>query len=232
MLPGTSSLSKTALIEQLIFIAGEVSSVSSTITRTFPESGALPETAVIDKMLRQDVKLAKSRVDSTVDKLLEYLAASRLELVDHKEFFINIAIRYKKIMDRLETTVHRLFLLRKKLPESEQDKEVNEYIKKLLKMQEKMLFTLSSSIRALLSVNHGTREMLRSIESDFTRMKLTEENADETYREAFELVLDKFQDSMLGYVLYREVIDTLEDSIDESLEQGRDILILARSLSE
>ncbi len=231
MLPGTSSLSKTAIIEQLVFVSGETSRTMSGLLRLFNEHIPIPEAPVLDKYLRQDIAVAKDRIDQTVERILEYISTARMDLVDHKEFYINIAQRYRAVVDSMEGIVYRLLLLRRKLPSEAEDEEILKGIRKMLDMLEQSLFLTSSSMRSLLSVSHGTAEVLRSIEKNNQKVRGLERSADELYRTLFEQVLDRHSSSLPAYILYREVIDKLEDAIDMVSDQSNDILILARSLS-
>ena len=229
MYAGASNLSKTALLEQLLFVASETAALASGLNRLM-NSGDIPSAEVLDKFLRQDIAMAKERVDNAVEKILYYIASARMELIDYKEFFINISLRYRDIIDKLEATTHRMLLLRRKVTDGKDERIIKD-ISKLVKISEEILFTLTSSLRSLINISEGGSSVLKSIESGVSKIKLNEKTADEIYRQVFERLLDTFGDSMTVYVLYREVIDRIEEVIDESVDQATDILILARSLA-
>ena len=228
MYAGHTNLSNTALLEQLLFIASETSAAASGLNRLL-SGGALPSPEVIDKFLRQDLAMAKDRIDDAVEKILYYIASARMELIDYKEFFINIALRFRNIIDMVEATTHRILLLRRKINDGS-DEEIIKGIAKLVKIGEEMLFTLTSSLRSLTSMGEESSGVVKIIETNVDKIKLREKTADEIYRSVFERLLDVFGNNMVAYILYREVLDSIEDTVDKALDQATDILILARSL--
>ncbi|MCE4625252.1 MAG: DUF47 family protein [Desulfurococcales archaeon] len=229
MLSGTGNISIVTLLEQLIYIAEEASNALNRLVMIIPENGDFPEPEVVDKFLRQDVRIAKNKIDDTVEKILEYLASSRLELVDRKEFYINVALRYRDIMDYLSHTAHRLLLLSKRIQGNGTNAALNSKIRKMAATGNDILSRLTLSIRGLLSAETGTEEAVKQVESLLSKVKLLEQTADELYVDLLENIIDAYGDNLVAYTLYREVIDRLEDLVDASLSQATDILILAKS---
>ena len=229
MLSGTGNISVVTLLEQLIFVAEEASNTLNRLVMIIPENGDFPKPEIVDKFLRQDVRIAKNKIDNTVEKILEYLASSRLDLVDKKEFYINIALRYRYIMDYLNQTAHRMLLLSRRLQGNGTNSLLNSKIRKMAVTGNDILSRLTLGIRGLLSAETGTVEAVKQVENILTKVKLLEQTADELYIDLLENIIDSYGDNLVAYTLYREVIDRLEDLIDASLSQATDILILAKS---
>ncbi|MCE4628060.1 MAG: hypothetical protein F7C34_02790, partial [Desulfurococcales archaeon] len=95
MYTGPSNLSKTVLLEQLVFMSNEASTLLFELYKMLSNSKGVPSAEAVDKFLRQDVALSKDRVDSAAEKMLYYIASSRIDLIDLKEFYINLALRYR-----------------------------------------------------------------------------------------------------------------------------------------
>ncbi|MEB3844442.1 MAG: hypothetical protein LRS48_02005 [Desulfurococcales archaeon] len=229
MYAGTGNLSKTTIIEQLIYMSRELDSLVSTILRTLGNEGSLPEPLVLDKIYRQDVQLSKGRIDQASARILEFIASGRMGLIDTKEFYISVTMRFVKIMDYVSAAAHRMLLASKKLGEqSAKYSQINNNLRRLLKTLEDSLFEISSIVRGLTSIVRGNIEILKSLESKADRVKLLEEEADELYRASLEEILD-LAESFKAYALYREMLDKLEDAIDEAERIATDLKILALS---
>ncbi len=228
MFAGTGNLSRTTIVEHLIYISREIDSLVSEILRKMSEEGNIPDIETLDKLYRQDVAITKDRINQAVSRLLEFIASGRMGLIDSKEFYIGIAMGLRRITDYVEATSHRMLLARKKLGEPV-SKDLVSRVVSLMKLLEDSLFEISSIIRAYSTIARGDIEMLRTLESKVDKIKNIEQDADEVYRELMEKLLDIFENNFKAYVLFREIIDKLEDAVDETERIAINLRILALS---
>ena len=227
MLPGTSSLSKTSIIEQIIYIANEVGGLLNSLKKTLAKNGFSPE--ALDKFLRQDVAITKSRIDMNVEKILDYLASARVDLIDNKELYIGIANRYSSIVDSIETAIHRIILALKLT--GGLDDSATELINNIINEVENIYFILQDTVRGLLSVSTGTTEMLKRMEEDVVRVGKREGTVDDYYKLGIEKLAEAYRRDPVVFVLLKEALDELENTADKGLEQATDLLFLAKALS-
>ncbi len=227
MYAGTGNISKTTIIEQLIYISRELDGLVSQLLRYMPEDGTLPSQEVLDKLYRQDVAISKDKIDQAVSRLLEFIASGRMGLIDSKEFYISIAMGLRRITDHVEAVIHRLLLAKKKTGAQAEVPELVKSLRDLVRMLEEAIFETASIIRAFSTVSRGNTELLRSMEAKVDRIKEIEQDADETYRILMEKLLDIFSRDFISYTVYREVLDKLEDALDEAEKIAIDLKILA-----
>ncbi|MEB3765036.1 MAG: DUF47 family protein [Desulfurococcales archaeon] len=227
MYAGTGNLSKTTIIEQLIYISRELDGLVSQLLRYMPEEGGLPSQEVLDKLYRQDVAITKDKIDQAVSRLLEFIASGRMGLIDSKEFYISIAMGLRRITDYVEAVIHRLLLAKKKLGSDLEIPELSNTLREMIRMLEEAIFETSSIIRAFSTISRGNTEILKTMESKVDRIKEIEQDADETYRDLMEKLLDFFPDNYIAYTVYREILDKLEDALDEAERIAIDLKILA-----
>lgn len=228
MLPGTSSISNVSIIEQLIYIAGETSNLASSLLRLFADD-QFPGEAVLDKFLRQDIALAKTRISDSVDRIVDYISSSRMDLIENREFYISVAIRFAEITNKIEDAVHRLLVASRRAGPISPG--ASGYIKSMVKEVEQMLFTLLEGTRLLLSVNHASEEILHLVERNSNKVRMAAQSADRTYKVAVETLVDEYRENPIGYLLVKEALDKLEEASSKCREQARDLTLLAKSLA-
>ena len=107
MLPDSGSLAKAAILEQLVNVSREVDSLVSRFYRLLSEASSLPPAEVIDKFFRQDVALAKTSVDRSINRIYEYMASGRINLLDSRDLLFSILERYESLMGRIEASSYR-----------------------------------------------------------------------------------------------------------------------------
>ncbi len=233
MYTGPSNLSKTVLLEQLVFVSNEASTLLFELYKLLSNNNGAPSAEAVDKFLRQDVALSKDRVDSAVEKMLYYIASSRIDLIDHKEFYINLALRYKAIMSLIESAVFNLLLLQRKAPEAGTGQIMGKVLE-LVKLSEETMYLLTQEIRRLVGTSSGSentaKSLLKNIESTADKIKMNERIADEVYRELQERIVDEHAGNPIAVMLLRDFVNNIENIFDTIVDQTTDILILARSI--
>ncbi len=226
MYAGTGNISREVIIEQLMNISREVDTLAVNVYNVFPEQG-LPELEVLDKLFRQDITMAKTKVEETIGKLLMYIASGRLELVDSKEIILSITSGYETIVQRMEAFIYRLVMVKK--AGAEDIPEASESIRRLVKLLIEVTDHLTAMAR-LVSNAAGNAETARLIESRADKVFQAEKTADDIYREALDSLLHKSSD-FKQYILYRDALDLAEDAIDAAARVALYYKIMGLSLA-
>ena len=224
MLPDSGSLAKAAILEQLVNVSREVDSLVSKFYRILAEASSLPPVEVIDKFFRQDVTLAKTSVDRSINRIYEYMASGRINLLDSRDLLFSILEKYESLVGRMEAASYRMLILRRagySLPE----------VDPLIAGQVRLLGESSQELVRLVRIVSGSPrglEALRLVESPVSAINRAERDADEVYREIIDRLVGAAPD-FRAYALYRDVADGLEDAIDFVADLARLYRLLAIS---
>ena len=222
--PDTGNLVKAAVGEQLVNMARELDVLVSRLHSLVGESGGAPSPEAIDKFFRQDLALTKDSVDRIVSRVLEYIASGRMNLLDSKDLIFQLLNLYEELSRKIEAAVYRLKLIAGRgvrLP------EVSKYVVE----QARLLSQATTNLVYISRQIGGSSEAFRRLESSVSRVVEIEREADRIYREALDVLLDAAPDYK-AYVMYRDVLDNLEDAVDvvERLAKSMRILSIAESV--
>lgn len=203
------SLSKVTLIEVLQNMAQDVQDVAATLLTRFRENSNME---YIEKYYRQDLMSTKEKISRNKDRIFDYLASGRLELVSYKEFYINTALQLECAMSKLEAGIYRLLL------SYSMEKEADEDIYKAIDGLIGEIYNSSQSLVDLLrSISTGTKgnsEKRKMIEERFNKISDSEQKGDMVYREGLAKVLVKYSDKPSRLISFKETIEYLEDCLD------------------
>lgn len=216
MLPDSGSLAKAAILEQLVNVTREIDILISRFYRILSESSSLPPADVIDKFFRQDLALAKTNVDRSINRIYEYMASGRLNLLDSKELIFSILEKYETLMRRIEAATYRMLILRRAGYEVE---EVDKLLVTLVRLLNEESQELVGLVRRITGAPKGL-EALRLVEGPVSSISQTERDADEAYREIIDKLVNTAPD-FRSYALYRDAADSLEDAIDTVTDLSR-----------
>ncbi len=216
MLPDSGSLAKAAILEQLVNVTREVDILVSRFYRILSESASLPPAEVIDKFFRQDVALAKNNIDRAINRIYEYMASGRLNLLDSRELLFSILEKYETLMRRIEAATYRMLILRRAGYEIE---DVDPLLVALVKLLGSASQELVGLVRRVAGAPKGL-EALRLVEGPVSAINQAERDADEAYRELIDRLVNTAPD-FRSYALYRDVADGLEDAIDTVTDLSR-----------
>jgi len=101
------SISKITLIEVLQNMAQDIQNISATLLTKMHENAT---NEYIEKFYRQDLMSVKDRISRNKDRIFDYLASGRLELISYKEFYINSSLQMECAISKLEAGIYRLLL--------------------------------------------------------------------------------------------------------------------------
>ncbi|MCE4601397.1 MAG: hypothetical protein F7C38_07565 [Desulfurococcales archaeon] len=209
MYAGSGNISREVVIEHLVNIARELESIIVSINGIFRDK-SLPTAEVIDKIFRQDLVMAKERIEKNIAQLLLYIASGRIELVDSKELILRITEGYRDTITKLESFVHRLKLARR--AEAEVDSKIVERMANMLGLVAEASGHITTLAR-LAGRAYGNNEIARRMEQRNDKVQEIERLVDEVYRELLDLLIDTTSD-FKTYILVRDAVNTLEDTMD------------------
>jgi len=218
------SISKATITELLADMAREVEYTASVIERTLKEKGFRPE--VIDKLSRQDLKMLKDKAERYRNRLLEYVANGRSEIVGLREFYTAIALSIENAALKVDSSMFRLLLALSKAKLAPQS-FVEGYLTLLSRIRDAAGY-LTTLIRSV-AVGGYTKEARRRIQDLAVKLSQIEEDADSDYRHALAAVVEDLGDPPQAFVLGKEAIELLEDAIDLLYNAGNYATIIALS---
>jgi len=203
------SISKITLIEVLQNMAQDIQNISATLLTRMHEN---TKSEYIEKFYRQDLMSAKDRISRNKDRIFDYLASGRLELVSYKEFYINSSLQMECAISKLEAGIYRL-LLSYSIDKSD-DSEVYKTIEGLIGEIYSSSQSLVDLLRSISTGTKGNSEKRKIIEERFNKISESEGRGDIIYREGLARVLVKYSDKPSRLISFKETIEYLEDCID------------------
>ena len=209
MYAGSGNISREVVIEHLVNIARELESIIVAINNTF-DSSSLPRAEVVDKLFRQDLVMSKDRIEKSIAQLLLYIASGRIELVDSKELILRVTEGYRDIVTKLEAFIHRIKLAKRAGIEFDDKifKRMKEMLNHIVEASGHITTLARLSGRAL-----GNHDVARMMETRNDKVQEIERLVDDLYREVLDTLIDTAND-FKTYILIRDAISTLEDTMD------------------
>ncbi|NOZ30880.1 MAG: hypothetical protein GXO68_02905 [Crenarchaeota archaeon] len=209
MYAGSGNISREVVIEHLVNIARELESIIVAINNTF-DSSSLPRAEVVDKLFRQDLVMSKDRIEKSIAQLLLYIASGRIELVDSKELILRVTEGYRDIVTKLEAFIHRIKLAKRAGIEFDDKifKKMKEMLNHIVEASGHITTLARLSGRAL-----GNHDVARMMETRNDKVQEIERLVDDLYREVLDTLIDTAND-FKTYILIRDAISTLEDTMD------------------
>ncbi|MEB2836012.1 MAG: hypothetical protein GSR80_001221 [Desulfurococcales archaeon] len=220
----SGSISKVTITELLSDMAREIEYTASVVERALREKGFRGE--VLDKLARQDVKMLKDKAERYRNRLLEYVANGRAEIVGLREFYTAIALSIENSALKMDASIFRLLLYISSSTSTPARIE-ERYLALLGKLRDTAGY-LTSLIRAI-SLGGHTREARRRIQELATKISQVEEDADVEYRRALAAIVEELGGDVKGFVLVKEAVDHLEDAVDLLYNAGNYATIIALS---
>ena len=220
----SGSISKVTITELLSDMAREIEYTASVVERTLREKGFRGE--VLDKLARQDVKMLKDKAERYRNRLLEYVANGRAEIVGLREFYTAIALSIENSALKMDASIFRLLLYISSSASTPARIE-ERYLALLGKLRDTAGY-LTSLIRAI-SLGGHTREARRRIQELATKISQVEEDADVEYRKALAAIVEELGGDVKGFVLVKESVDHIEDAVDLLYNAGNYATIIALS---
>ncbi len=220
----SGSISKVTITELLSDMAREIEYTASVVERALREKGFRGE--VLDKLARQDVKMLKDKAERYRNRLLEYVANGRAEIVGLREFYTAIALSIENSALKMDASIFRLLLYISSSTSTPARIE-ERYLALLGKLRDTAGY-LTSLIRAI-SLGGHTREARRRVQELATKISQVEEDADVEYRKALAAIVEELGGDVKGFVLVKEAVDHLEDAVDLLYNAGNYATIIALS---
>jgi uncharacterized protein Yka (UPF0111/DUF47 family) len=209
MYAGSGNISREVIIEHLVNIARELESITVNINGVFQKE-SLPSESIVDKMFRQDLVISKERIEKSIAQLLLYIASGRIELVDSKELILRITEGYRDIITKLESFIHRIKLAKR--AKVNVDSRVLENMNGMFGLLTEASGHITTLAR-LAGRAYGNNQIARRMEQVNDKVQEIERLVDEMYREVLDRLIDVAND-FRTYILIRDAIDTLEDTMD------------------
>ncbi|WP_048816772.1 hypothetical protein [Caldisphaera lagunensis] len=203
------SLSKITLIEVLQNMAQDIQNVTAILLTNIRENSNVE---YIEKFYRQELMSTKDKISRNKDRIFDYLASGRLELISYKEFYINTALQLECSISKLEAGIYRLLLSYS--IEKGVDSDIYKAIEGLIGEIYNSSQSLVDLLRSISTGTKGNSEKRKMIEERFNKISDSEEKGDMIYREGLAKVLMKYSDKPSRLISFKETIEYLEDCLD------------------
>lgn len=205
----TESITKITLLEVLQDMAQDLQNISALLLSRIQEN---KNNDYLEKTYRQELMSTKDRIARNKDRIFDYLASGRLELVSYKEFYINSSLQLECAMSKLEAGIYRLILsysLQKDI-----EKDVEKAITSLLGETYNSSMYLVDLLRSISMGGKGNSEKRKILEDKFNKISDSEGKADIIYRTGLAKVLELYKNEPSKLISFKESIEYIEDSID------------------
>jgi len=204
----SESITRLTIIEVMQDMAQEIENISSMLY-----SAVKKDKEGIEKLYRQELLLAKEKISRARDRIFDYLANGRLEVLPYKEFYINSSLQLENAVNKFDAGVYRLILLQGAQRDAHYD-EVNDTIVYILEEIYNSSRSLVDLLRSLLSVRKASSEKRKMIEEKFSRIADSESRVDSIYRSGLAKILEFYKAEPSKLLLLKDAIEYLEDSMD------------------
>lgn len=159
----------------------------------------------------------KSRVEENKILLMEYLA--RLgEAIDHKQTYTSIILGFERLVQFLDGASYRVMILKNNYGKI--NRHLSDYLKRMKDVINEQFKNFSSGLKSIVKEPRKTINYINEISK-------LENRADEIYRDATYALYTRFSKEILLLMMFRDILDFVEDASDLLRSLGEELRYLA-----